>query len=327
MLTEVAKTIDAQITYDRSLGLYRLSFPAMGTDCQALFELHDRLLAIEFARETTQWVADFETRYSRFRRSSIVSQINRNAGFAATLIDEETARLLDIAEDLYRHSNGLLDPTVLPLIELWQPSAERTFPPSSESIEDCLERVGWPLVHRSEFYVFLPMEGMKLDIGGWGKEYAVDRVAELAYRYNIENFLIDFGRDIRAAGAPPQKAAWKVEVENPQSLDTPQATLYLNTAAVATSGSYRRFVKREGKSYSHIIDPRSGYPVANDTLSSTAIASTCLQAGELATICCLVGSGEGLDRIETALGVEGCVTTKRGVLHSSRFFQYAAHES
>ena len=318
-----AKTIDARLAFNEPDQLYHLEFAALGTDCRVLFANVDKETATVFAKAATQWVADFETRYSRFRDGSIVSHINRLAGVHPVPIDAETSDLLDVCDSLYYSTEGLLDATTLPLSLLWDYRDSSRPIPTDADIETTLDLVGWPKVQRSELWVYLPKYGMQLDFGGWGKEYAVDQTATLAKNYGIDDFLVDYGRDLRTSGRPPLQLAWKVGVENPNDPDESAFDLYLNDAGVASSGNYRRASIRSGRAFGHIIDPRSGRPAPNAALSATVVAATCLRAGELSTCACIRGAQNGHDYLELAHGAEGCLIFHDRIAVTGRFHAYA----
>ncbi len=316
------KTIDATIAFRDESQLYRLAFGAMGTDCSIQFACDDRETALAFAREAVKWVADFETRYSRFRDSSLLTRINQLAGSEPVPLDPEASRIFEICQAVYESSGGLLDATVLPLQALWNgPEQQRA--PTPQAIASARALVGWDQVIRDQSSIYLPRPGMRLDLGGWGKEYAVDQTAAIARRHGISDFLIDYGRDIRASGRPPLHPTWKIGVEDPDRPDSALFCLYINDAAVATSGGYRRYADRDGKRCSHIIDPRSGYPADNGIKSATAVAATCLRAGELSTCACILGEAEGLAHLETSGPAEGCLIGPRGLIATDRFHRYA----
>lgn len=323
MKADAAKTIDARLAFNADTELYRLEFAAMGTDCRALLAADEREQAIDCARAIAQWVADFETKYTRFNESSLIGRINRLAGIEPVPLDSDADRVFDICESLYHSTEGILDVTALPIIALWESRRASSEIPSEREIQRALDLVGWPKVERRPGWIFLPRAGMSIDLGGWGKEYAVDEAWRIADGFGIRNALIDFGRDIRAAGAPPRAPAWTVGLEDPMRLDHARFALRLNDAAVATSGNYRRAFERDGALYGHIVDPRVGRPAGKSALSATVIASTCLHAGKLSTLACVLGAEQGIREIEASLGSAGCMIHKSKIFVTKGFYEYA----
>lgn len=146
----------------------------------------------------------------------------------------------------------------------------------------------------SDEEVFLPRKGMQLDIGGLGKEFAVDRVMEKAQFRGFRNVLVDFGRDIRVLGAPPTESAWLIGLQEATDPSRCRTGIGLNRHSVATSGNYARGFDIEGKRYGHIIDPRTGRPADTDCISASVIGPTCTEAGVFSTLCILLGSEQGM---------------------------------
>ena len=185
-----------------ALPLRKLSFPALGTLCEVQYAAPGGdAQAAAFERAAVAWVAAFEAKYSRFRPDSLVSRINAAAGREPIAIDAEMEGLLKLCDTLHFMTQGVLDPTALPLIRLWNYQAERPRIPAPEEIAAARALVGWKKVQRTPGQVFLPEPGMALDFGGFGKEYAVDLVAQIAVDHGITSALVDFGHDLRAIGS------------------------------------------------------------------------------------------------------------------------------
>lgn len=321
MEKEAPMKIDARVTLDSKSGLYDLRFRALGTDCRIQFSASGNDHAASFAREAVQWMADFETKYSRFRDSSLISRINRNAGIAWTEIDAEVESIFAICDDLHFMTQGVLDPTMLPLIHLWDYRRAHTELPSDAEVEKTRLLVGWRKVERKPGAVFLPEKGMSLDLGGFGKEYAVDKVAAIAVGHGIAACLVDFGRDIHAIGTPPGKPAWHIGLENPEKPGSSWGSLAAINLGIATSGDYRRFFEHSGQRFGHILDPRSGRPVINGILAVTITANSCLEAGVLSTAVFVLGEEEGLRLVEGTFGAEGCIVMNTGIQQTSKFYE------
>jgi len=268
-----------------------------------------------------QWVANFETKYSRFRDNSLISEINRNAGVAWTEIDTEVESIFAICDDLHFMTQGVLDPTMLPLIHLWDYRRTHTQLPSDTEVESARSLVGWRKVERKPGGVFLPEKGMSLDLGGFGKEYAVDKVAAIAVGHGLTGCLVDFGRDIHAIGTPPNGPAWHIGLENPEVPGSSWGSLAAINLGIATSGDYRRFFEHSGQRFGHILDPRSGRPVINGILAVTIAANSCLEAGVLSTTVFVLGEEEGLKLVEGTFGAEGCIVMNSGIQQTSKFYE------
>jgi len=305
-------------------GLRRLTFPALGTRCEVQYAASGGdSQAAAFERATVGWVQAFEARYSRFRADSLLSRINAAAGRDWVEADAEMEGMFKLCDTVVFMTQGILDPTALPLIRLWNWKAQPPVVPTAEAIAAARRLVGWAKVQRRPGGVFLPEAGMALDFGGFGKEYAVDVVADIARDHGIADALIDFGRDLRALGAPPGRPAWHIGLEDPQRPGTTWASVALKDGrGIASSGDYVRSFVVEGRRYGHIIDPRTGWPVAHGCTQATVIAGTCLQAGVLSTAAFVLGVPQGVDWIKSFPGAEGSLLTAEARAQTRGFFQH-----
>jgi thiamine biosynthesis lipoprotein len=302
--------------------LQRFTWRALGTECLVLFAAETAEQARQFREQAVVWVTRFEARYSRFREDSLLSRINAAAGREWVEIDAEMERMLDVCGTLQEMTRGILDATALPLLRLWNYRAERPRIPTENEIAVARRLVGWDKVERRAGQVFLPHPGMCLDFGGWGKEYAVDAVEEIAEACGITSALIDFGHDLRALAPPPQRSAWHVGLENPREPGKHRGSIAVQQRGVASSGDYRRSFTVGSRRYGHIVDPRSGYPVANRCLQTTVVAPSALQAGVLSTTAFVLGAGDGLRLIQETFGADGLIVTEDAHHQTRGFFNY-----
>jgi thiamine biosynthesis lipoprotein len=298
---------------------FQLSFTAMSTICRVSFTCDDARLAREFQQEVLNWIASFESQYSRFIPDSVIGRINAAAGLHWVEVDAETERLLDLCEEMVSLTRGIFDPTALPLIQLWNWKATPPVMPKAEAVAEKLELVGWRKVERRDGGVFLPQKGMCLDLGGIGKEYAVDCIMERALERGINDVLVDFGQDLRAHGKPPERSAWYIGLENPKIPGNCWTGLAVNNHAIATSGDYVRHFMSGGRCYGHIIDPRNGYPANSGCLSVSVVAPNCTLAGILSTTSFILGPKEGLDLIGMCPVAEGAIITENSCFQTRNF--------
>lgn len=262
-------------------------FQAMGSPCELLCEAE----SADDAEKLTQGVATeawrIEDKLSRYIKGNIIDRIN-SAGGQPVEVDAETAQLLDFAETLFSLSEGAFDITSGVLRRAWTFDGSDNIPSQNE-IRDLLHLVGWRKATWAAPVLELPV-GMEIDLGGIGKEYAVDKaVRELQAGTDIP-CLVNFGGDLAVTGAPGMRNAWTVGIET-ASLDGADKLIELRHGALATSGDARRFLKKDGIRYGHVIDPRTGWPVSDAAGSITVAADTCTQAGMLATLAMLKGAG------------------------------------
>lgn len=267
----------------------------MGCPCELRFDA-DSKEAFSWAVEPClHEIRRFETKYSRYLPDSVTSAINRAAGASAVPIDAETAAILSYAAVCHEQSDGLFDITSGVFRRVWHP--QRTTLPSRQELDACAAKVGWDKVRYSDRRVYLPLPEMELDFGGVVKEYAADAAAAVARDAGIHHGFINLGGDIRIVGPQSDGRPWPIGIVHPLHTDTAIATLSLAEGAVTTSGGYERFVEIEGRRYSHLVDPRTGWPV-DGLLSVSVIASQATVAGSIATVALLQPQANALSWLE-----------------------------
>lgn len=279
--------VDDAIAVERCHDYWRGTFTAMASPCEILLEAHDETRAREVCLLAAREAWRIEAKFSRYRSGNIVYAINHSGGHPVT-VDDETAHLLSFADQCHRLSGGLFDITSGVLRRVWTfDGSERV--PDAAQVAALLPNVGWHNVRWRPPVLTLPA-GMEIDLGGIGKEYAVDRVLGLIVAQRVAACLVNFGGDLAASGPRADGQAWTVGIEDPDAVDNAKQLLRVSGGALATSGDARRFVRRAGKRYGHILDPRSGWPIEGAPRSVTVAARTCVEAGMLATFAMLHGA-------------------------------------
>jgi thiamine biosynthesis lipoprotein len=267
-------------------GLWRGFFKAMASPCEALVDTPDPEAGARAARAVADEAWRIEQKFSRYRDDNIVHAINHAEG-AAVELDEETARLLDTAARYHAFSGGLFDVTSGVLRRAWKFDGSDRLPDPA-AVDEVLKLVGWGKVEWKSPELRLK-PGMEIDFGGIGKEYAVDRAAALgAAACGGAPLLVNFGGDLCANRSRRDGQPWRVGV---QSLEpgSQAPRVGLNQGGIATSGDAHRFLFKDGIRYSHILDPRSGWPVKNAPRSVTVLQPSCAEAGLLSTLAILQG--------------------------------------
>jgi thiamine biosynthesis lipoprotein len=304
------------------LGVRHLIFRALGTDCQIKFRKSDERSALQFAAKTLEWVGAFEANYSRFRPDSIISRINDAAGRSWVKTNPETDRLLDIADELFTRTDGILDATMLPLLKVWNWKEVHERLPDKSRVAQALALTGWAKVERRQGSVFLPEEGMGLDFGGFGKELAVDAIVKLAKVSGVKAALIDFGRDVFAIGGNGAHPFWHIGIESGSQPGTCWGGLAVSDRAVSSSGNYARKFTHDGIEYGHILDPRTGWPVRNGMQAVTVVGCTCLEAGIYSTAIFVLGTEKGLQLASRTLNLDVCTQSEKGIDGTRTFGQW-----
>ena len=301
---------------------YQLTFTAMNTTCRLNFRAATPPLAQDCQTEALEWTAAFEARYSRFIPQSIIGQINATAGRDWVDVDAETEGLFAFCHEMVFFTGGVFDPATLPLIRLWNWKERPAQVPDATAIAAARELSGWHKLQRRPGAVFLPHAGMGLDLGGIGKEYAVDHVLQMARQRGLLDVLVDFGQDVRVYGQAPGRGAWHIGLEDPKQPGRCWSCVAVTNHAVATSGDYFRAFTSNGRRYGHILDPRAGEPVVNGTLAVTVIAATCTMAGLLSTAAFVLGPREGLALVQRCRDAEVCITAENSRYQTPNFSAY-----
>lgn len=263
-----------------------VAFRAMASACELQLEGAAPADLQAAAQAATAEVLRIESAFSRYRADSIVSRINAAAGSGRwTELDAETLSLLDFAAQLHEASGGLFDISSGVLRRAWNFGQPRL--PSDAELQALLPLVGWPRVEREANCVRLPLAGMELDFGGFGKEYAADRAAALLLQRGLRHGLVNLGGDLRVLGPHPDGRPWCIGIQDPRRADAVIASVELTQGALATSGDYERFVDVDGQRHCHILDPRSGRSVQH-WRSVSVTAPLAVAAGALATMAMLM---------------------------------------
>lgn len=267
------------------LEVFDFDFKAMGSPCSVQFLADSKLKAESVYRLVIERIAQLEFRYSRYRDDSLITEINRRAGSGIrTPIDPETVALLQYADQCYKESKQLFDVTSGVLRKLWY--LDKTELPSKLDIAAVLPLIGWEKVQWNEQAIYLPLTGMQLDFGGIVKEYAADAAAGLFRQQGINHGIVELGGDIRVIGPLPDGQGWPVAIRDPRESGKVVAQFKLTSGALATSGDYQRFQLIDGVRYSHILNPKTGWPVTG-LQAVSVIAEHCVVAGSVATIAML----------------------------------------
>ena len=262
-------------------------FQAMATPCEIRIETPDRDMAAKAAAAAMAVASRIEDKFSRYRSDSIVSRINSARGQMVE-VDKETARLLDFAAQCFEISEGLFDITSGVLRRAWTFDGSDRLPEPA-AVEALRPLVGWQKVTWRKPYFTLP-DGMEIDLGGLAKEYAVDRALAEARMVCGAPLLVNFGGDLAVSGPRANGQRWHVAIASVERDGEMSAMLDLAQGGLATSGDARRFLLKDGVRYSHILDPRTGWPVKNAPRSVTVAAASCVEAGLTATLAMLHGA-------------------------------------
>jgi thiamine biosynthesis lipoprotein len=267
-----------------TLQIHRLSFKAMGSACEVVLAAQTQQAAEEMAKLAIEEVLRIERKYSRYTNDSIIAKINQGAGHGKVHCDDETWSLFQFAAQLHDKSDGLFDITSGVLRQAWD--FKKPTLPSAQKLEELLPLIGWHQVVMQDRSIALPKVGMEVDLGGFGKEYAADRAAQLLTEKGVAHGYVNLAGDMRFVGPKPSGEPWMIGIQDPRQRDDVVATLPMSQGGLATSGDYERYFELNGQRYCHVLNPRTGWPVKHwRTVSVTAPLA--VLAGCTATIAML----------------------------------------
>jgi len=259
-----------------------------------------------------------ENLFNRFDSSSAISMINRMAGMQEVSVNSEIYDLIKRSIDYSRISGGAFDITVAPLVELWDKAKREKKLPDPEDIKETLKAVGYKniVLNDERMSIIFVNKDAKIDLGGIVKGYAIDKVKDVLLSFGIDNALINVGGNIYALGSLNDNNKWKIGIRHPRDNKAILYKLELNDRAVSTSGDYERFFILNGRRFSHILNPLTGYP-ADCIISVTVITPSAEQADVLSTAVFVSGKDRGMELIKSIEKAEVFVFDK-----DSKFTKY-----
>lgn len=263
-------------------------------------------------------ITRIEKLISSWDPNSETSAINRNAGIKPVKVSEELFQLIQRALKISKLTNGAFDISYASMDKVWFFDGSMTEMPTKEAIKSSVEKVGYQniILDAIEQSIFLKLEGMKIGFGAIGKGYAADKAKALLQEKGLVSGIINASGDLNTWGKQPNGEDWLVAIVNPLNKDKVFSWMPVYNSAVVTSGNYEKYVKFNDVLYTHIIDPRTGYP-ATGILSVTIFTKTAELADALATSIFVMGVETGLDFINQLKGVECIIVDKHNTIITS----------
>ena len=231
----------------------------MGSACEVVLaasSVHD---AQRLAQMAIDEVLRIERKYSRYTTDSLIANINQQAGLRPVVCDDETWALLQYASKLHEQSQGLFDITSGVFRQAWNFQVPAI--PSADKLDALRAKVGWHKVVLKDQSIALPSAGMEIDLGGFGKEYAADRAAQVMQAQGVVSGYVNLAGDMRFLGPKPTGEPWMIGIQDPRHANQVVATLPITQGGLATSGDYERYFEWNGERYCHVLNPFTGRPV------------------------------------------------------------------
>lgn len=239
---------------------------------------------------------------STFDRSSELSRFNDSASTEPFPVSEDTATMMIAAFSAGRETKGVLDVTVGPLVELWgfgRVKRDEGYVPSDAEIAEAKKLVGLDKIHLDYGYegatLRKDISGMRIDLATVGEGFAADKLAKMLDEAGVRNYLVHVAGAMRTKGFNQQGAPWRIAIEEPDgTIGSVNAKIDIHNMGVATAGSYRNYFEKDGKRYSHALNPNTGRPIEHETVSVTVIGESALFADAMDTGLLILGADEAL---------------------------------
>lgn len=267
-------------------------------------------------------LTELENILSINKTNTLIDSINSNAGISPVVVDESTYHLIEKGIYYSKLTSGAFDLTIGPIVKLWDIGFPSARIPSNSEIQEKLSLVDYRLITLDEanHSVYLNKRGMCLDLGGIGKGYAADEVAQLLKNAGVQRALINLGGNIYALGDKPSREPWTIGIQNPfSSRGNTIGTIHITNQSVVTSGIYERYITdKDGTTYHHILNPDTGYPFTNDIAGVTIVSDFSTDGDALSTAAFALGVENGLSFIEKLNGIDAIfITTDKKVYVTS----------
>lgn len=298
---------------------FKRTLKLMGSRFDVTVVANDSVEGNKYIDTAVAEISRIEKLISSWDENSQTSEINRNAGIKSVKVDSELFELIERAIGISKLTDGAFDISYASMDKIWKFDRSMTTMPSEEEITASVSKVGYQniLLNKENSTVFLKLEGMKIGFGAIGKGYAADKAKDLLISKGVPSGIINASGDMNTWGKQPNGKEWKVAITNPMDKNKVFALLPITNGAVVTSGNYEKFVNFNGTRYSHIIDPRTGYP-STGIISVTVFAPKAELADALATSVFVMGKEAGLDRINQLPKIECIIIDDKGNITKSK---------
>ncbi len=310
-----------QIVHKRKLSM-------LGSPFEITLVAKDTIQGNYFIDKAVAEVKRIENLISDWIPTTQISEVNKNAGIIPVKVDDEVFQLVTRANKISKLTNGAFDISYASMDKIWKFDGSMKEMPTKEAIKNSVEKIGYEkiIMNDSAKTIFLEQKGMKLGLGGIGQGYIADKVKALLQKEGCQSGIVNVSGDINTWGKQIDGKPWTIGIINPMNKNKVFATFPLEDSAVETSGSYEKFVMFNGVRYSHIIDPRTGYP-ATGIVSVSVFAKQTEIADALATGIFVLGIDVGLDLVNQLKGIECIIVDDKGKIHTSKGIDIQKYKS
>ena len=293
--------------------IFKETMRLMGCDFGITVVSKNHESAKVFTQQAVDEIQRIENLISSWDPNSQTSKINQNAGKKPVQVEQELFQLIQRALRISKLTDGAFDISYASMDFIWQFDGSMSSMPTASQIESSVAKVGFEniVLNKEKNTVFLKKKGMKIGFGAIGKGYAADRAKALLKSQGVEAGIINASGDMNTWGVQPDGSSWKVAITNPMDKNKSFGVLPISNKAVVTSGDYEKFVQFNGVRYSHIINPKTGYP-ATGIISVTVFAPQAEIADALATSIFVMGVDVGLNRINQLPQIECVIVDDKG---------------
>ncbi|PHR15217.1 MAG: thiamine biosynthesis protein ApbE [Aequorivita sp.] len=312
------------VNFTFSQEIFKRTLKLMGSRFEITVVAKDSIEANDYIDAAVVEITRIEKLISSWDPASQTSEINRNAGIKPVKVDEELYNLIGRSVEISKLTDGAFDISFASMDKIWKFDGSMTQMPSKEAIKQSVSKVGYQniILDPENLTVFLKLEGMKIGFGAIGKGYAADKAKKLLIEKGVSGGIINASGDMNTWGTQPVGEFWKVAITNPMDKNKAFALLPLNENAVVTSGNYEKYVTFNNIRYTHIIDPRTGYP-ATGIISATVFAPKAEIADALATSIFVMGKDVGIDFINQLPKIECIIIDEKGEIFTSENIEIA----
>lgn len=298
---------------------YKRTLKLMGSRFDITVVANDSIQANKHIDTAVAEISRIEKLISSWNENSQTSEINRNAGIKPVKVDAELFNLIERAIGISKLTDGAFDISYASMDKIWKFDGSMTTMPSEKEITASVEKVGYQniVLDKNKSTIYLKLKGMKIGFGAIGKGYAADKAKILLMSKGVTSGIINASGDMNTWGKQTNGEDWKVAITNPMDKNKVFALLPITNGSVVTSGNYEKYVNFNGKRYTHIIDPRTGYP-STGIISVTVFAPKAELADALATSVFVMGKEAGLDRINQLPKIECIIIDDNGNISKSK---------